>query len=36
MRGWLLALLPVGVIVYFLIYPNQFAKFLALLKRLLV
>jgi len=36
MRGWLLALLPVALIAYFLIYPNQFTKFLALLRYYLV
>jgi hypothetical protein len=36
MRGWILALLPIAVITYFVIYPNQFFKFLGVLKRFLV
>jgi hypothetical protein len=28
MREWLLMLLPVGVIVYFIVYPDQFSEFM--------
>jgi hypothetical protein len=36
MRGWLLALLPVGLVVYFLLYPSQLVNLVAALKRALL
>jgi hypothetical protein len=35
MRDWLLVLVPVGAVVYFLAYPDEFTRLVSWLSRLI-
>jgi hypothetical protein len=34
MRDWLLLLTPIGLIIYFLVYPDQFTAFITWAQRI--